>query len=433
MNFKHTKFSVLVCVAMAVCGCKKTEVLTGQRENLEGITYTELNVSQDLKNIPVTVQPSLNNNNELTDLYGNQQHLAINHILSKHPKIKWCQKLGKRPIVSNILVLKNCIFMINGNGNLCCLDKRSGKLIWEKEISKQPRYGRFSGGITTDGRMIYAVTNTSEVSAFDITNQKVIWKKTLDDMGKGAPVCACGKVIVSTASNRTYALNPKDGSVLWGYKASKEQETLAVLGTPAVYKDNIICVYSNGDVVSLRISDGSVIWSDVLVPKSLLRSGGSLSLHISASPIVIGDKVLVINAFSTMSMFNAQTGNRIWSKDIGSVSHPAVIDHNWMFMLSDTDLLCMSIKNGDIKWKINDSKRLIRQNKDFKKCTWYGPLVVNGQVWIFGEFANILKYDISNGKFLGETYLHHVRYRDTPVIVGNTMYAPVYGKIYAIG
>ena len=424
--------SLCICFAITLCGCSKKEILSGTREEIEGITYAELHVSDEIKDRKISLPPP-SSATELTRLLDNQQHLSMHHVLSASPKVIWHKSLGRLPIVSNILIIGKCIYSISGDGTLCCLDKDTGKRLWLHKISTQPQFGRFVGGITAHGSIIYIACNTSELVAFDFVHRKILWRKTLDDMVKGTPVCVSGKIIANTASNKTYAINPNNGDILWKYESSPEAIAIAILGTPAVYKNSAICVYSNGDIVSLNLSDGSVNWSDSLIPRAILRSGGTGLFHITASPIVIGDKVLVINAFSNMTLFDAQTGIRIWSKDIGAVSQPAVIDKEWAFVLSDTDLLCISLKNGAIKWRTNEPKKIIKKNSEYKKCTWYGPLIINNQVWIFNNFANILKYDISSGKYLEEIYLHHVRHRSTPIIVNNTMYSSVYGSIYAIG
>ncbi len=425
----YKKLITCLCLSIALCACHKKEILKGKRDSIVGVTYTEMDVNNDESHIELRTPV---NSNELIELFDNHQHLSMNHSFSSHPKIKWHKRLGKKPIVSNILVFNDKLYMVNGNGELCCLEKQTGRLLWKTKVATQPNSGRFSGGISANKNIVYLATNMSEVIAFDTKTRKQLWKKNLDGMVKGVPVFANGKLIVNTSSNKTYALNASDGSVIWGYETSPAEIAGTVLGTPAVYKDSVICVYSNGDVVSLKLSDGSVNWSDVLIPNSIVQSGSTAVFHISASPIIIGDKVLVINSFSSMTMFDAQTGLRLWSRDFGTLLHPAIVDDNWMFVLAGNELLCVSLKTGVLKWKSKSLHEMLTKNKELKKYPWYGPLVVNNQLWIFGECASILKFDVSTGTYLGNIYIHHVRHRDAPVIVGNTMYATAYGKVYAI-
>ena len=429
----YKKFlAIFSCLSVIVCGCSKKEILQGKRENIEGITYTEFEVADRLKNTSV-ILPNPSSVKELTELYGGSQHLAINNSLSPKLNIKWRKDLKEDPVVSNILVLGNYIYAMNGCGKLFCISKNSGKKVWSSKVVEQPQFGTFSGGITNYKSVIYIVSNTSDVIAFDVALRKVIWKRTLDTFVKSTPVYASGKLIVTTASNKTYALNANTGNILWKYASNKEQLSCSMLGTPAVYKDSVICVYSNGDVVSLKLADGSVNWYEVLIPKSIVRSGSISLLHISASPTIIDDKVFVINSSSTMSLFDAQSGMRIWSRDIGSTSQPAIVNKDWVFLLSDMDLLCISLKDGSVKWHVNDYKKLVQKSRKFKKQAWFGPLVVNNQIWIFSELGSILKYDASTGNCLEQSSLRNVRFSGTPVIVGDTMYAQGNGRLYAIG
>ena len=248
---------------------------------------------------------------------------------------------------------------------------------------------------------------------------------------KGIPICIKNKVIVNTVNNCTYALNKNNGNVIWSYSLGEENITiLSSSSTPVLYKNSVICTYSSGDVISLNIDDGSANWSTVLIPNYMYNSGAGL-LQSVTKPIIIGDKVLVSNTNSMMALLDAETGTKIWEKKIGTISNPVIVNNKWIFIISDNNVLCIDFNNGNIQWKL-DLTKLYKDKKSCKDCFWYGPVLINNQLWIFCNNAEVFKLNLSDGKLIEKQYIHHVLHSDTPVIDNNIMFAQVYGRIYAL-
>jgi outer membrane protein assembly factor BamB len=75
-------------------------------------------------------------------------------------------------------------------------------------------------------------------------------------------------------------------------------------------------------------------------------------------------------------------------------------------------LICLSFKDGSVKWisPINN-----------KKGELYGPLIINGDIVVFSENGNMMKFNAQDGK-IKESVDLKTSISSTPIIVDGSMY-----------
>ncbi len=123
------------------------------------------------------------------------------------------------------------VYALGGSGDLLCLSKASGKVVWQTNVLKQFGAKNIRWGVSTtpliDGQRLIVNVGAKQASivAFDKADGKVIWKTHDDVAGYSSPiridipgddgpvphlVVLCGKSLVG--------LKPSDGSVQWKHK-----------------------------------------------------------------------------------------------------------------------------------------------------------------------------------------------------------------------
>ena len=402
------KYIVFLTIPLLLTGCKD-KPLIGTRESIDGISYNGIDI--------------VHNNNVIINAKNYPK-------LNKTLKVLWKKSIGQKPILSNIVTDNNNLYIMDSNGNLYCINKNSGRTVYKQFITNPPSNGAFYGCISINNGIIYIGTNTSKVIAFNTKNKKILWDKKLDNAISGIPICLKDKLIVNTINNYTYALDKNNGEIIWNYSLTVDPITMLSSSSPVLYGNNIIFAYSSGDIVSLTLNNGDINWSELLIPNYVYNSGANI-LQPVISPIIIGNKVLISNINSMMVLLDTELGTKIWEKKIGTVTNPVIVNNEWIFVITDNNILCININNGNIQWKL-DLKEKFKKDKNYKNCFWYGPLLINNQLWIFSNNADILKLNLSNGTIIEQQYIHHVRYTDTPIIDNNKIFAQVRGNIYAL-
>jgi outer membrane protein assembly factor BamB len=115
------------------------------------------------------------------------------------------------------------------------------------------------------------------------------------------------------------ALNRADGKLVWVKpigRASDNDRGPGPRGTPTVDGDRLYVLTENGDLASLRVQDGTIVWQ-----RNILRDFGGRNIGwlISESPLVDGNNVIVSpgGRGAGMAALDKITGKTVWvSKEL---------------------------------------------------------------------------------------------------------------------
>jgi outer membrane protein assembly factor BamB len=115
------------------------------------------------------------------------------------------------------------------------------------------------------------------------------------------------------------ALNRADGTLVWARpigRAVDNDRGPGPRGTPTVDGDRLYALTENGDLASLRVQDGAIVWQ-----RNILQDFGGRNIDwlISESPLVDGGNVIVSpgGRGAGMAALDKMTGKTVWvSKDL---------------------------------------------------------------------------------------------------------------------
>jgi outer membrane protein assembly factor BamB len=184
-----------------------------------------------------------------------------------------------------------------------CLDKQSGKVVWEKtvyegvpKVKRHPKSTHASATLATDGRNLIAFFGSEGLYCFDM-NGRQIWKKDLGILESG------------------YYVAPE---AQWEFGSS-----------PVIYQDKVLiqCDVLNGAfIAALSLKDGSEIWR---TPRN--------DVPTWATPAVYDDgrnAQMIVNGYRTIGSYDVKTGKPIWwLKGGGDIPVPTpVVAHEMVFI-----------------------------------------------------------------------------------------------------
>jgi outer membrane protein assembly factor BamB len=115
------------------------------------------------------------------------------------------------------------------------------------------------------------------------------------------------------------ALNRADGTLVWARpigRAGDNDRGPGPRGTPTVDGDRLYALTENGDLASLRVQDGAIVWQ-----RNILQDFGGRNIDwlISESPLVDGGNVIVSpgGRGAGMAALDKMTGKTVWvSKEL---------------------------------------------------------------------------------------------------------------------
>ena len=88
-----------------------------------------------------------------------------------------------------------------------------------------------------------------------------MWKKIISSIFKTSLVFK-NKIIVVSDDNQTFALNTKDGNLMWSHVGNLEEVSIIGGSKPVVTENIVIISYSSGEIYALDHNDGTLIWFD---------------------------------------------------------------------------------------------------------------------------------------------------------------------------
>lgn len=265
-----------------------------------------------------------------------------------------------------------------------CLDKRTGKILWQHEITTDlpntaytgtyiTQHGYASSSAVTDGKGVYFFMANAGVHAFTVDGKKV-WDVSVGekahDWGVGSSPILYGDLLIVNAaleSNQLLALDRKTGKTVWsatGFPAS--------WNTPTIVKvdghDELV-VNSSGKLRAFDPKDGTELWScksiraAELCPSIVAHEG---VIFIIGAP---GGQAMAVKAGGKGDVSATHV---LWQAPKGSNVGSPVYHNGHLYFINDARgmAVCLDAKTGAVVYE----EPISRQKRD----RWYSTPLLSG-------------------------------------------------------
>lgn len=298
------------------------------------------------------------------------------------------------------------IYAADYKGLLIAVDADSGARRWEIK-TKLP----FTGGPGISDNLLMMGTQNGEVFAFDATTGTQLWSATVTSEVLAAPTAADGIVVVRCIDGRVFGLDADTGQRIWIYDHSVPLLTLRG-NAPVLLRAGVVFVgYDGGQVVALRLDDGTLMWEQTLVTTEGRTELERLS-DIDGQLVFIASDLLVSSYKNRLASLAADSGRLLWFKDISSASGVSVDRINLALSDKEGNVWLLDRRNGAEFWKLDQLSR-----RGLTRPVFYGSFVV------VGDFEGYLHWiNISNGQFAAREKMGGKGFSGPPLVVGNTLY-----------
>lgn len=283
-------------------------------------------------------------------------------------------------------------------------------------ISDTPRIG---GGIAYANSTLFVTSGLGTVVAVNAETGQKIWKRTLNSVARSAPSVWKDMLFVLTGDNRLYALNTKDGAIMWTH--SGVSESMGTLGSssPSVYSGIVIAPYSSGEIHGLRIGSGVEVWQDSL---AFSRTDVfSLDLpDIDFFPPVARGMVFTSSRNGLLSANDILYGLRAWDRDFGLSSTPWASGDFLYVITENNELSALFMGDGKAKWVVSLPQYEDAKNKK-KRISWSGPVMAGSLLRVVGSNGIMLSLSPENGSVVDRNEIPEGVY-NPPVVANDRLY-----------
>ena len=266
------------------------------------------------------------------------------------------------------------LYALGGNGDLSCLEARTGKVVWTKNVLREFGGSNIQWGISESPLvmgnkvLVNAGGRNASIVALNKDNGAVIWKSQSDEAGYSSAIplqVNGGTQVVFFTHDRALGLDVNDGKLLWEY--GKPANNVANVATP-IARGNRVFISSDygtgGGVVEIK-ADGRA--QEVYFTKDMRN-------HHSSS-VLVGDYLYGFSS-SVLTAMKFDTGEIAWrDRSVGKGS----------LVYADGNLYCFS-ENGVVglveatPTGYHEKGRFRIQQGELP--TWTHPVVAGGRLYL---------------------------------------------------
>ncbi len=421
-------------------GGKKSK-LRGERISVMTADET-LHIDDSLKNVPVQLPPPYRNA-EWPEPGGYSSN-AMYHLEAPGPlHVEWQQDAGKGSDTQSRLtaapvVADGRIFVIDSAAHVFAFDAKSGNPLWDRSIApveRDPNWMNawgllgegnkidptkgFGGGVAVDDGKLFVTSGFGEVVALDVRTGKTLWKQDLAVPIVNAPTANGGRVFVSSYDNHFFALAQSDGRRLWDHQGISESAAILESTSAAVAGEYVMAPYSSGEIYALRVLNGRPAWNDMLTHSGVATALSELD-DIAGRPVVDRDIVFVISHSGIMAAISLNTGDRLWSRDIGGIQTPWVAGDYVYVLTTDEQVICLTRKEGKVKW-IHQLQHWDDPEGKQGAIFWAGPVLVSDRLIAVSSTGIAAALSPYTGQLIGRMEIPAGTYI-APVVANGTLY-----------
>ena len=305
----------------------------------EKILNKEFNVGLKIKieNIDLIDNKNDNLNNNFVSSYdGKLKNLSR----YKFSKIKKFDEYSPE-----ILFEKKNIIFFDNKGSIVKFDDNS-KLLWKKNYyTKSEKNNNPILFFSKHTKYLVIADTLAKFYLINIDNGELIWSKY-----NSSPFNSQIKVIndnfyVVDSQNILYCFSIKNGEKLWSFSTDKplvkSQKKFSII----TGDQNIIFNNSIGDITSIDITDGKLLWQTPTQSSKIYDE----AMFLKTSEMILSkDNILFSDNTNNFYSIDSKTGTINWKQKIKSSLRPAVID-NLVFTVTDEGyFVIIDNNNGNI-------------------------------------------------------------------------------------
>lgn len=336
------------------------------------LAFTVINI---FGQTPTTSQPDKVNSSNNTDLTFNDK--VTNKAISP---------LKKVPLDTALILIYDY------DGSLFSFDLESESIAWTIKATDS-HTEMCANAVTLQDGVVYVPFINGEIFAIDNQTGAVFWKSRLGNstdqivLKDQIPVINDGKLYITTQSpnNKIYALNIKDGSLIWDYKLDSSNNDV-----PVLFFDNKVFTQSGSNFYSFDAKTGKLIY----------QKSFDETLHGKA--VTDGENIFIPNEKNTLFALSPNKPDILWEFKLDENQYNVkgrifCKDKKVYFAAQGSEvssIYAVDSKTGNQLWKT-----------DFKNDNIEYIVEESDNIWGYTRKGRLFQLDINNGEIAFETKL----------------------------
>jgi outer membrane protein assembly factor BamB len=296
------------------------------------------------------------------------------------------------------------LYALSSDGDLACLEAKSGKIRWQKNIRKEfggvPGDWAYAESPLVDGDLVVVTPGGAQatMAALDKRTGATVWKSAIPD---GGPAGYASAIAVEGGGRRQYVqllpkglvgVDARTGQFLWRHKEAAKGP--AQYFTPIGRGEHVYCgaLGVGGVLLRLKPEGGGAVAEQVYFTRGLPNGIGGA--------VVVGDHIYGTEAGGKLVAAEFMTGKMKWqAESLGWASVAYADGHLYVHGVNGDFALVEATpegyrEKGRFTPPAQPAKKKVGQ---FPEMSFAYPVIANGRLYI-RDLGTLWAYDIKSGR-----------------------------------
>ena len=281
---------------------------------------------------------------------------------------------------------------------LSIADERRPVVDWQQTLDS------VASGPVLDADHLALVTDNAQLQWRKQVDGELVWSVNLSARADAMPAIGEQFIVSYNQDGMVQAFVKTDGSLAWQYQTKVPDLTLLGTAKPLIVGDQVIISTPAGRVLALTLANGQVAW-EYRIAFAQGRNPLDRLVDADASPIQVGDAVLVGAYQGNIALVNLRTGQMQGSLPVDSLVSPLVIGSLIVVVTSDSQVVAFN-GQGVEQWR----QTALQHRRLTAPQNWSGKLAITD------AFGGLALLDPTTGELLQTRQVHGVGYRTDAVV-----------------
>lgn len=288
------------------------------------------------------------------------------------------------------------------DGTVLTLDAATGRVLNRANLGTP-----LTAGVGSDGRISAVVTRSNEVVAVQDGNE--LWRYRLPTQSYTPPLVAGGRVFVLGANRALFALDGRNGALIWRQDRPAEPLVLRQAGVLLAVGNQLVSGFA-GRLAGVDPDSGSVMWE---APIASPRGVNDVERLVDLVGSATRDSTAVCaRAFqSAVGCVDSYTGRLMWNRPASGETGLASDGQRLFGVESDGRVVAWNATNGERAWT-NEQLRWRRLG---------APLALGRSVILGESTGAVHMLSREDGSVIGRLNTDSSGVAGAPVVAGNTL------------
>ncbi len=240
------------------------------------------------------------------------------------------------------IVVGDIIYYANLSGKVTALHRTEGYTLWSRKL---PSKASIDGAFSYARAKIYVGDTKGNLYALNSRDGSIAWTFKAQSEWLSPPVVSHERVLAATSSDELYAIGEADGKEKWHYaRRGDEKMTVRGTATPAVFGSEVFYGFSDGSLVALTLGKGRVLWTQKLRSRDRFYD-------IDMKPEVDQDRVIAATFDGNLYSLDRTTGDTKWVFRVGSYGGFLIDGDRLYFSGLNGNFYALDKNSGEVLWK----------------------------------------------------------------------------------